>query len=149
MTVAEFAALRPRLQDDQAAELARSGAVPAAEAARTVAEELDRLLRDGPATRGHRLWTALDGDDAVGVVWVRLQERTDGRHAFAHRLWVAEDRRGRGVEDWMLRLLEPRLRDLQVASLALMVLGDDARLRATCEREDYAVTAQTMAKALT
>jgi ribosomal protein S18 acetylase RimI-like enzyme len=148
LTVAEYDALRPRLQADQAAAIAVAGVLPAAEAARLSADELTRLLPRGPLTPGHRLWAAFDGDDRAGVAWIGVQERTDGRHAFAHRLWVPEAGRGLGLERSMLLGVEPWLRELGVVSLGLMVLGDDPRLTATYALDGFEVMAQTMAKAL-
>jgi GNAT superfamily N-acetyltransferase len=148
MTGEEFAALRPRMQADHAADMTRAGVLPASEAARRAADEVTRLLPDGPATAGHRLWTASDGDAPVGAAWVQLQERTDGRHAVAHRLWVAEGRSGLGIERSLVEQVEPWLSDLGVASLALLVLGDQPDLCATYEEAGFEVTAQTMAKVL-
>ena len=119
MTVAEYAEFRPH-------------------------PELARLLPDGPATPGHRLWTAYDGTDPVGVAWVQLQDRSDGLHAFGHELEVREDLRrrgyGRAVVDAALRAC----RDLGAHTVGLSVFASSDGARQLYEQLGFRLTAQSM-----
>jgi GNAT superfamily N-acetyltransferase len=108
--------------------------------------DLTRLLPEGPATPGHRLWTAYDGTDPVGLAWVELQDRSDGLEAFGHELEVREDRRrgghGRAVVAAVLRACH----DLGAHTVRVSVF--DAGARALYGELGFRVTAQTMVLAL-
>ena len=108
------------------------------------ADDLDRLLPDGLATAGHRLWTAYDGTDAVGVVWVQLQDRSDGLHAFGYELEVREDLRRRGYGRAVVAAAFRACRDLGVQTVGLSVFGFNAGARALYEELGFRLTAQTM-----
>ncbi len=148
MTPAEYAVFRPRLEQDYAANIASSGSMPDAEARAKAAEDLTRLLPDGLATAGHRLWTAYDGSDAVGVIWVQLQHRSDGLHAFGYELEVREDLRRRGYGRAVVDAAFRACRDLGVRTVGLSVFGFNAGARALYEELGFALTAQTMVLAL-
>lgn len=59
--------------------------------------------------RGHYLWTAYEGIDAVGVLWLHLQEKFDGLHAFGDDFEVREDLRQRGYGRALLSAAEASL----------------------------------------
>lgn len=146
MTPDEYAVFRTSPEVGYEVRVARPGALSAAEAVRTATDDLDRLLPDGPATGGHRLWTALDGEDPVGRLWVHLQRRSDGLHASGYEFHVREDRHG--YERSIMRAAEHACRELGVVSVGLSVPGFDSGARALCEHHGFGLTAQTMAKSL-
>ena len=148
MTGAEFDVVRPRLEADHAAALARSGALPEREARHRAADDLARLLHHGPASPGQLLRTAYDGPERVGHVWVQVQERSDGLHAQAHAIAVRLDRRRRGYGESLLAAAERMLQGLGVTSVALWVAGSDTGAQAFHARHGFEVTAQTRAKRL-
>jgi len=69
---------------------------PQAEAVARAAEEFAHLLPDGLGSQGHRFWTAYDGDDIVGMLWLRLTETSEGTTAFGYDFSVREDLRRQG-----------------------------------------------------
>lgn len=152
MTDQEYDAFCPRFQADYARDIARSGTLPVAEAMRKAAADLGQLPPDGHAglrsVGGHRLWSACDGDLVVGLVWVQLQERSDGRHAFGFDLEVDEHLRGRGYGRAVLRAVLEACRKQDADSVSLPVFGFNDPARTLYESEGFAVTAQTMAKRL-
>lgn len=156
MSDQEYAAFRSRFEADYARDIARSGTLPLAEARRKAAADVGRLPRDsrsgdradGHSAGGHQLWTACDGDLVVGPVWVQLQDRSDGRHAFGFDLEVDEALRGRGYGRAVLRAALEGCRERGAASVSLSVFGFNDRARRLYESEGFAVTAQTMAKGL-
>jgi ribosomal protein S18 acetylase RimI-like enzyme len=145
MTAAEADLLRARLLARRASDLVRAGALPAAEARRQAAEEVDRLRPDAP---GHRLWTAVDGDQPVGHVWLGLQPRSDGLHAWGFDLEVHEHLRRRGYGSGVLAAAERACRGLGVGSVGLSVPGLAHGGRALFERGGFTVTARSMRKSL-
>jgi ribosomal protein S18 acetylase RimI-like enzyme len=148
MTPAEYAVFRPRLEQDYATNIAASGSMPGEGARQKAAADLARLLPDGLATPGHRLWTAYDGTDPVGVVWVQLQGRSDGLHAFGYELEVREDLRRRGYGRVVVDAAMRACRDLGVHTVGLSVFGFNEAARALYEDLGFRLTAQTMVLAL-
>lgn len=144
MTPAEYAVFRPHIEEDYAANIAASGAMPVEEARTKSAEDLTRLLPDGLASPGHRLWTAYDGTEAVGLVWVQLQDRSDGLHAFGYELEVREDLRRRGYGRAVVNAAFRACRDLGVHTVGLSVFGFNAGARALYEELGFRLTGQTM-----
>ncbi|MEP7088810.1 MAG: GNAT family N-acetyltransferase [Nocardioidaceae bacterium] len=112
------------------------------------ADDLDRILPDGPATGGHRLWTAYDGHVAVGRAWLHLQHRSDGVHGFGHELRVHEELRRRGYGRSMLAAVEQECRALGVATLTLSRSGGDVGERSSWAQRGFELTAQTMERPL-
>jgi ribosomal protein S18 acetylase RimI-like enzyme len=148
MSQEEYAVFRPALEADYALNLAASGALPAAEARLRATEQLDALLPQGLGTPGHLLWTAYDGEQPVGLLWLHVQDRSDGPHAFGYELQVHEDLRRRGYGRSVLHAAEDALRRRGVASVGLSVFGFNDGARALYEQLGFEVTAQRMAKDL-
>jgi len=150
MTQDEYAASRVHLEAGYVAGLVAAGAVSPEETAGRAGRDLDRMLLDGPATSGHRLWTAYDGPGAtgrpVGHAWVALRHRSDGVHAFGYDLQVRPELRRAGTGRGLVLAAEEELRRLGVRSAELSV--SDAGAQAFYERLGFEVTAQTRAKAL-
>lgn len=127
MTRAEYAETRPAL------DAAASG-------------ELHRLLPDGPATGGQRLWVAEHGGSVVGHVWLSLQHRSDGLHGLVRDLEVRPDLRRRGYGRSTVLAVEGAAQGLGVVTLTVSVTDPGAhRLFVGA---GFELTAQTMTKAL-
>lgn len=144
MTPEEYAEFRPRLEEDYAANIAASGAMPLEEARTKSVEDLDRLLPEGLASSGHRLWTAYDGTEAVGTIWVQLQHRPGGLHAFGYELEVREDLRRRGYGRAVIEAAFRACQALGVSSVGLSVFGFNAGARRLYDDLGFRLTAQGM-----
>jgi ribosomal protein S18 acetylase RimI-like enzyme len=111
----------------------------------------DRLPPEGAIGGDDRLWTAYDGGYDGGLpiarMWLRLEHRSDGLHAFGRHLEVgAAQRRGYGPS--LLLAVERACRDLGVGSLTLQVPDVRDGGWSLAARGGYRLTAQTMAKPL-
>ena len=148
MTEREYAAFRPRLEEDYGANIARAGALPEADARQKAAADLDRLLPQGLRTPGHLIWTAFDGTDPVGHLWLQLQPRSDGLHAFGFDLAVREDLRRRGYGRAVAAAAKQACRERGVRSVGLSVFGFNTAARGLYAQLGFTLTAQTMAKPL-
>ena len=91
MSDQEYAEFRERSEVSYAAEIAASRAVPLPEARRQAAEDHERLLPEGVRTPGHYLWTAYEGDEPVGDLWLHVETKPDGLHAFGYGSRCARD----------------------------------------------------------
>jgi ribosomal protein S18 acetylase RimI-like enzyme len=128
MTEQEYAGARPSLD-------------------RAASGRLDRLLPDGPATDGQRVWVVLDADGAaVGTAWMSLQHRQDGAHALVRQVEVRPELRRRGHGRSAVLALQHVAQQLGVVTLTVEV--DDPVARATFVSAGLEVTAQSMTKAL-
>ncbi len=147
MTVEQYAGFRDRRDADHGR--VRPGVRSAEGARRSAAADLDRLLPDGPATPGHRLWSSHADAGPVADVWVRLEERSGGRHASLQELRLVLGDRLIAV----VSAVERSCRALGARSLTVSVpeslpaCSSDAQ--AVLEHCGFRVAAQTMAKALT
>ncbi len=148
MSREEYLVFRPRLEAEYAANLARSGALTAADARRKAADDLAALLPSGRNSPGHLLWTAHDGQQPVGLLWVHLRERSDGLHAFGYELRVEEGLREHGYGRAVVDAALEECRRRGVRSVGLSVFGFNAGARRIYERVGFELTAQTMAKQL-
>lgn len=146
MTAEQYAGFQDRRAADHAATPA--GAASADGSRRTAAGDLGRLLPHGPATPDHRLWSAFAAGEPVADVWVRLEERSDGRHAFVQELRLTgPDRLAAVVSSvaWSCRALGDRSLTLSVPESLPACSADPQVL---VERCGFRVAAQTMAKQL-
>ena len=148
MTQEEYDVFRPRLEAGYGSNIAAAGAMPEEEARRTAREQLDRLLPDGRDTPGHLLWTALDGEEPVGVLWLHLRPRSDGLQAFGFELEVREELRRQGYARAVLAAAAEACRELGVTTVALSVFGFNAGARTLYEQMGFRLSAQNMVKAL-
>lgn len=106
MTETEYAAYRERAEDSYAEGIHRSGAMSLADARAKAAEDYARLLPDGLATAGQRLWTAFDGSEPVGVLWLGFTDTDEGLTAFGFDFEVREDLRRHGYGRAMMLAAE-------------------------------------------
>src|SRR5215203_4354646 len=96
MSDEEYAEFHERSEASYAAEIAASRAVSLLEARRQAAEDHERLLPEGVRTPGHYLWTAYEGEAPVGDLWLHVETKPDGLHAFGYGMEVRPELRRRG-----------------------------------------------------
>ena len=148
MTREQYDAYRVTAEADYAASIRDSGSMPEAEAVAKSAEDFARLLPDGFDSDGHRFWTAYDGDDAVGMLWLRLTETSQGTTAFGYDFSVREDLRSRGYGRAVMLAAEEVCRDLGVVSISLNVFGHNLVAQSLYEQMGFRVTAIQMTREL-
>ncbi|MEV6600793.1 GNAT family N-acetyltransferase [Actinoplanes sp. NPDC051346] len=148
MTEDQYLAYRQGAELDYAKNIADSGALPLIEAQQQASEDFQRLLPDGLHTDGHHLWTAYDGAEEVGMVWLHVEEKSDGRHAFGYDFAVREQLRRKGYGRAIMQAAEQACRELGVVSIGLNVFGFNAGARSLYEQMGFEVTSIRMRKRL-
>ncbi len=148
MTETEYAAYRERAEDSYAEGIHRSGAMSLADARAKAVEDYARLLPDGLATAGQRLWTAFDGSEPVGVLWLGFKDTDEGLTAFGFDFEVREDLRRHGYGRAMMLAAERACRDLGVVRVGLSVFGDNLGAQALYEQMGFTVSAIQRTKRL-
>lgn len=105
----------------------RAGAGEPADVAMANAQEsYDRLLPAGCDSVGQWLWTAYDGDDDIGLLWISAGQP----HAFAYDLQVRPDRRRRGLGRAIARAGIVHCRAAGRTGVGLNVFGPNIGARA-------------------
>ncbi|WP_432900491.1 GNAT family N-acetyltransferase [Micromonospora matsumotoense] len=148
MTDEQYLRYRERAEEDYAQNIAASGAMPLPEAQEKARQQYQELLPDGLATEGHRLWTAYDDADEVGMLWLHLEQKSDGLHAFGYDFEVREELRRQGYGRAIIEAAERLCREWGVVAIGLSVFGFNSGARALYEQMGFEVTAIRMAKRL-
>ncbi|MGK5519396.1 GNAT family N-acetyltransferase [Micromonospora sp. URMC 107] len=148
MTDEQYLRYRQRAESSYARHIAESGAMPVPEAQQKAQEEYAKLLPDGLTTPGHHLWTAYDGADEVGMLWLHVEQKSDGPHAFGYDFEVRPDLRRKGYGRAMIQAVEKRCREWGVVSIGLSVFGFNLPARALYEQLGFEATAIQMRKRL-
>jgi len=148
MSDREYAEFRERSEVSYAAEIAASRAVPLPEARRQAAEDHERLLPEGVRTPGHYLWTAYDGNEPVGDLWLHMEPKPDGLHAFGYGFEVRQGLRRRGYGRAITAVAEQKCREMNVVSIGLTVFGPNKAAQRLYEDLGFEVTVLQMRKYL-
>jgi ribosomal protein S18 acetylase RimI-like enzyme len=125
-----------------------AGSWPAEGAHERSVEEHAHLLPQGLATPGHHLYTARDGDDRIGVLWLARRPHGTGEMVFVYNVEVEAGRRGRGYGAAIMRAAEKRTLADGLDQLQLHVFGDNAVARSLYRKLGYVETNVVMAKQL-
>jgi ribosomal protein S18 acetylase RimI-like enzyme len=148
MTDEEFAAFLREAVVTYADAHVEAGSWPAEGAHERSVEEHARLLPQGLATPGHHLYTARDGDDRIGVLWLARRPHGTGEMVFVYNVEVEASRRGRGYGAAIMRAAEERTSADGLDRLQLHVFGDNEVARSLYRKLGYAETNVVMAKQL-
>jgi ribosomal protein S18 acetylase RimI-like enzyme len=144
MTRGQYDAYRATAEDDYAAEIYKSGTMSAEEARARSAEDFAELLPDGLDTKGLLLYTAYDGAEPVGMLWLALTDTSAGTTAFVYDVSVHEDLRRRGYGRAIMLAGEAECRALGVVSIGLNVFGPNVAARRLYEDLGFEVTSTQM-----
>jgi len=144
----EFTAFLARSIPEYASEKVKAGNWSADEAQERSRQEHTNLLPLGLDTPNHHLYSIeLDGE-AVGDIWLAVDERGGVRRGFIYDVFVAEAHRRRGIALEAMRLLEAEAGRFSLQSLGLHVFGYNTAARALYEKLGYEVTNINMSKEL-
>jgi GNAT superfamily N-acetyltransferase len=148
MSDEEYAEFRERSEVSYATEIAASRAIPLPEARRKAAEDHERLLPEGPRTQGHYLWTAYEGDQPVGDLWLHVEAKSDGPHAFGYGFEVRQELRRRGYGRAITEAAEQKCREMNVVSIGVTVFGPNKAAQSLYEDLGFETTVLQMRKRL-
>jgi ribosomal protein S18 acetylase RimI-like enzyme len=144
ITDTEFADWRDRAATMFAAGVGPARGLDSEEGLKFAYAETDRLLPDGPATEHHLIWTARDGDELVGSLWIGTKPRVP----FIYGIEVDGTQRGKGYGRAIMLAGEEECRRLGYNQLDLNVFGNNAPAIALYESLGYSVSSQQMRKEL-
>jgi ribosomal protein S18 acetylase RimI-like enzyme len=146
MSEDEYAVWRPEAEKSYAFDIARAG-TPEEAAREKAVRDFARLLPDGVATEGQSLYTVVDDDSPVGVLWLAEQDTSDfGKTLFIYDVEIDEAHRGRGLGRAAMLLVEEEARRRGIGSVTLNVFGGNDVARNLYRSLDYAEMAVYMLK---
>jgi len=148
-TQEQFDAWLPRAIAEYAHEHVSTGRWSEAESIEKSRAEHERLLPQGPATPGHRMWSIVRAGDhqPVGLLWIQVQDKPTPR-AFIYNIEIDPEFRRRGYARQAMTRLEEEARRLGLGSIGLHVFGHNTAARPLYEELGYVATNINMAKKL-
>jgi GNAT superfamily N-acetyltransferase len=129
-----------------AAQQVGSGAMPQREARAYAERTFDSLLPEGLLTPQHHVWSAYDGPDEVGYLWLEVRPRSGGVEGFVYDVAVDPGLRGRGVGRAIMLAAEDAARSSGATSLRLNVFGHNVAARRLYDGLGYEVEAVQLGK---
>jgi ribosomal protein S18 acetylase RimI-like enzyme len=148
MTQTEYDAFLARLIPEYAEENVRAGYWHESEALEKSRKETDSLLPKGLQSENHYLYTLYDGDQAVGVIWMRANFDRPTKSGFIFELYIEERFRGKGYGKQAMLLIEEKARELGLKSIGLHVFASNQVARNLYECIGYQSTSINMTKPL-
>ena len=148
MTQPEYEAFLERLVPEYAVDNVRAGYWSEGEALEKSRDAFERNLPQGLQTENHLLYTVHNGENAVGMVWMRVDLKSPTKSGFIFELYVNEKFRGKGYGRQAMLLIEEKARELGLKSIGLHVFAVNTVARKLYESVGYEVSSLNMTKKL-
>lgn len=148
MTETEYEVFLERTIPEYAEDKVRAGDWAESEALERSRNEFLVDLPQGVQTPNNYLYTLYDGDNAVGLIWMRANVDRPTKDGFIFELYVEEKYRGKGYGKQAMFLIEEKARGLGLKSIGLHVFGSNQIARNLYEAAGYEVTSVNMSKTL-
>jgi|SRR6185503_2721234 len=148
MTQSEYDVFLEQAMVEYAADNVRAGYWAESEAVEKSRKEFERLLPKGLQSENHFLYTVYDGENAVGLIWLRANLDRPTPSGFIFGLRIDEKFRGMGYGKQAMLLIEKKARELGLKSIGLHVFGVNTVARNLYEGLGYKITSLNMQKQL-
>ena len=148
MTQPEYEAFLEHLIPDYAADNVRAGYWDESEALEKSRKETESLLSQGLQSKDHHLFTLYDGDQAVGIIWLKANVDRPVKSGFIFDVEIKEEFRGKGYGKQIMLLIEEKARELELKSIGLHVFAYNKVAKNLYEGIGYEVSSLNMIKKL-
>ena len=148
MTQPEYDVYLEHLIPDYAADNVRAGYWDESEALEKSRQQIKSLLPQGLQTKDHYIYTLVDGEQAVGMIWLRAQLDRAVKSGFIFDVVVDEKFRGKGYGKQLMLLIEEKARELDLKSIGLHVFAYNKVAKNLYEGIGYEVSSLNMIKKL-
>jgi ribosomal protein S18 acetylase RimI-like enzyme len=148
MTQSELEVFLERTIPEYAEDKVRAGHWAESEALERSRKEFADELPQGLQTRNNYLYTLYDGDNAVGLIWMRANVDRPTNDGFILELYVEENYRGKGYGKQIMLLIEEKARGLGLKAIGLHVFGSNKIAQNLYKAVGYEVTSVNMSKTL-
>ena len=147
MTQTEFEAFLAHAIPEYASDHVRTGHWTEAESLEKSRKEFEEVLPQGLNTENNFLYTLVDDNEAVGLIWLNVKTHPS-KSGFIYDVFVEERFRGKGYGKRLMLLLEEKAREMELKSLSLHVFGSNHVARKLYETIGYETTNVMMSKTL-
>ena len=147
MIQTEYDLFLERTIPEYAADHVRTGHWLESESLKKSRKEFEDLLPQGLNSEDNFLYTLYDGDEAVGMTWMKAKTHPS-KSGFIYDVFIEERFRGKGYGKSLMLLLEEKAREMGMKSLALHVFGFNHVARKLYESIGYEITNVMLSKAL-
>ncbi len=148
MTQSELGVFLERTIPEYAEDKVRAGHWAESEALERSRKEFADELPQGLHTKNNYLYTLYDGDNAVGLIWMRANIDRPTNDGFILELYVEEKYRGKGYGKQIMLLIEEKARELGLKAIGLHVFGSNKIAQNLYKAVGYEVTSVNMSKTL-
>ncbi len=148
MTQPEFDAFLAQAVPEYAADNVRAGYWDEAEALEKSRKEFEMLLPQGLQSENHYLYTVYNGENAVGLIWMRANMDRPTKSGFIFDIRIDEKFRGKGYGKQAMLLIEEKARELGLKSIGLHVFAYNKVAKNLYESIGYDVSSLNMVKKL-
>ena len=148
MTQPEYDLYLTHLIPDYAADNVRAGYWDESEALEKSRQQIESLLPKGLQTQDHYIFTLVDGEQTVGMIWLKAQLDRAVKSGFIFDVMVDEKFRGKGYGKQLMLLIEEKVRELDLKSIGLHVFAYNQVARNLYESLGYEVSSLNMIKKL-
>ncbi|WP_438009489.1 GNAT family N-acetyltransferase [Sorangium sp. So ce321] len=148
MEVSELEAFTRLAIEGYADDRAVAVSARAEDARRNARTQVEALLPRGLATPDHHIYTVVEGDAAVGHLWLAVTDVDGFRSVVIYDIQLREEARGRGVGRRVMELAEEVASGLGARDLELHVFAHNTRARRLYETLGYEITSLGMRKTL-
>lgn len=131
---------------EYAYEHVKSGSWTEEKAIQKATEQFEDLLLDGLATKEHFLFSVLDGEDPVGILWLRIRLTDQGKQAFIFDIKLEESERGKGYGKATMKALDDYAEKEGISQIRLHVFAHNERAIALYEKMGFEMTNHYMSK---
>ena len=148
MTQSEYEEYYEHLISGYAADNVRAGYWDESEALEKSRKETERLLPQGLQSKDHYLFSLYDGDQAVGVIWLKANVDRPVKSGFIFDVEIKEEFRGKGYGKQIMLLIEEKARELGLKSIGLHVFAYNKVAKNLYESIGYETSSLNMIKKL-
>ena len=134
---------------DYASDNVEAGYGDAADAVERSRKQTMELLPQGVKTPNHHIYAVRDGDQRIGVIWMRATLDTVLKTGFIFDITIEESQRGKGYGKQAMLLIEDKAKEMGIHQIGLHVFAKNKVARSLYEKLGYETRSLNMTKMLT
>ena len=144
----EFAEYVEVLIRDYANENVEAGYWDTTDALEQSRKQTMELLPQGVKTPNHHIYVVRDGDQRVGVIWMRATLDAVKKIGFIFDITIEENQRGKGYGKRAMLMIEEKAKEMGIRQMGLHVFAKNKIARTLYEKLGYETRSLNMTKVL-
>lgn len=132
--------------EDYANEHVKAGNWSRENALENAKKQFDQLLPEGLHTKDQKLSTVMDGDEAVGILWLHVKSNENDKRAFIYDIELDENQRGKGYGTATMAHLEAYAKEEGITQIGLHVFAHNKSALALYQKMGFEAAGYNMTK---